>query len=100
MWKAVRAITEPEQFDLGGVDAARGAELARACFEEPFPCGVPVRASFVVGAGKGGRSKYDDGLTKSMSAVLRELGFEEDQVGAPWTRHMCCACLFGCRLLD
>ena len=38
-----------------------------------------IRITFVVGAGKLGRQKYDEGAAKAVTSTLRELGFEEDR---------------------
>ena len=38
-----------------------------------------VRVSFLVGAGKLGRQKYDKDLAKTLVGALRALGFDEDQ---------------------
>jgi hypothetical protein len=38
-----------------------------------------IRITFITGAGKLGRQKYDDGAAKAVTATLRELGFEEDR---------------------
>ena len=38
-----------------------------------------IRITFVTGAGKLGRAKYDEGAAKAVTSTLRELGFEEDR---------------------
>jgi len=38
-----------------------------------------IRLTFVTGAGKLGRARYDDGAAKAVTATLRELGYEEDR---------------------
>ena len=41
-----------------------------------------LKITFVVGAGKLGRQRYDPNLTKYMGATLRDLGFEEDRAAS------------------
>ena len=38
-----------------------------------------IRITFITGAGKLGRQKYDDGAAKAVTSTLRDLGFEEDR---------------------
>jgi hypothetical protein len=38
-----------------------------------------IRFTFVIGAGKLGRARYDDGAARAVTSTLRELGFEEDR---------------------
>lgn len=41
-----------------------------------------IRITFITGAGKLGRQKYDDGAAKAVTSILRELGFEEDRAAS------------------
>ena len=76
--KALRSATSSEQFDLGGhAPAAAEALIARA-FSAPLELDEMVRLSLVVGAGKGGRQKYDEKLPRAVAKALGELGFAED----------------------
>ena len=38
-----------------------------------------IRLTFVTGAGKLGRARYDDGAARAVTATLRELGYTEDR---------------------
>ena len=38
-----------------------------------------IRLTFVTGAGKLGRARYDEGAAKAVTATLREIGYEEDR---------------------
>eukprot|EP00559_Dactyliosolen_fragilissimus_P003004 CAMPEP_0184863316 /NCGR_PEP_ID=MMETSP0580-20130426/10505_1 /TAXON_ID=1118495 /ORGANISM="Dactyliosolen fragilissimus" /LENGTH=410 /DNA_ID=CAMNT_0027361585 /DNA_START=119 /DNA_END=1348 /DNA_ORIENTATION=+ len=38
-----------------------------------------IRITFITGAGKLGRQRYDDGAAKAVTSTLRELGYEEDR---------------------
>mmetsp|Transcript_27996 Transcript_27996/g.37368 ORF Transcript_27996/g.37368 Transcript_27996/m.37368 type:complete len:409 (+) Transcript_27996:246-1472(+) len=48
-------------------------------FSEPLPLNDMIRITFVTGAGKLGRQKYDEGAAKALTSTLRNLGFEEDR---------------------
>lgn len=45
-----------------------------------------IRVTFVTGAGKLGRQKYDENAAKAVTSALRDLGFEEDR-GASCVRE-------------
>lgn len=49
-----------------------------AAFAEPFPLKEMIRVTFITGAGKLGRQKYDDGAAKAVTSTLRKLGYEDD----------------------
>ena len=51
----------------------------QSAFAEPFALGNMIRITFITGAGKLGRQKYDDGAAKAVTSTLRDLGFEEDR---------------------
>lgn len=48
-------------------------------FTDPFPLDDMIRITFVTGAGKLGRQKYDDNAARALTSALRNLGFEEDR---------------------
>jgi hypothetical protein len=48
-------------------------------FSDPLPLDDMIRITFVTGAGKLGRQKYDDNAAKALTSALRNLGFEEDR---------------------
>lgn len=54
-------------------------KMTRDAFENPLPLSEMIRLTFITGAGKLGRQKYDDGAAKALTSTLRELGFEEDR---------------------
>eukprot|EP00947_MAST-08B_sp_MAST-8B-sp1_P000474 g474.t1 len=83
----IRAATETDQLDLKGVDPAQATDLVQQAFTDPLPTTNFIRISLVTGAGKLGRQKYHPDLAKSLTAALRELGYDEDQ-GA----SACAAC--------
>jgi hypothetical protein len=71
---------ESETFDLGGQNVSTITNTIRAAFAEPLPLtGTMIRLTFVTGAGKLGRQKYDADAAKAVTSTLRELGFEEDR---------------------
>jgi hypothetical protein len=48
-------------------------------FQEPFPISEMIRITFVTGAGKLGRQKYDADAAKAVTSALRDLNFEDDR---------------------
>jgi hypothetical protein len=79
MAASIRAATESDQFDLGGQTVATITNTIKHAFSEPFPLSDMIRITFVTGAGKLGRQKYDENAAKAVTSTLRELGFEEDR---------------------
>jgi hypothetical protein len=80
MAASIRAATESETFDLAGNTVATVTNTIQSAFSTPFPLqDTMIRITFITGAGKLGRQKYDDGAAKAVTATLRELGFEEDR---------------------
>lgn len=75
----IRGATESETFDLAGSSASTIESLIRDAFLEPFALSEMIRLTFVTGAGKLGRAKYDENAAKAVTAALRELGYEEDR---------------------
>lgn len=71
--------TESETFDLAGQTPATIEKAIHDAFSEPFPLSEMVRITFITGAGKLARQKYDDGAAKAVTSTLRELGYEEDR---------------------
>ena len=77
----VAASTESEMFDLGGSVESQMAAFVAQAFGEPLslPSDVPmIRLSFVIGAGKLDRGKYDASLGKWFTAALVGTGFKND----------------------
>jgi len=79
MAASIRAASESETFDLAGQNVTTITNTMQSAFSEPLPLTEMVRITFVTGAGKLGRQKYDDGAAKALTSTLRELGFEEDR---------------------
>ncbi len=71
--------TESETFDLAGHNVATITSHMRDAFTDPLPLQEMIRITFVTGAGKLGRQKYDEGAAKAVTSTLRDLGFEEDR---------------------
>lgn len=73
-------MPESETFDLAGQSVSTITNTIRSAFADPFPLkNTMIRVTFVTGAGKLGRQKYDEGAAKAVTSTLRELGFEEDR---------------------
>jgi hypothetical protein len=83
---SIRNAQESETFDLGGQNVATITHTIEAAFQEPFehgnfssePGGM-IRLTFVTGAGKQARAKYDDGAAKAITSTLSRLGYAEDR---------------------
>lgn len=71
--------SESETFDLGGLSAATISTNVTQAFRDPLPVEDMVRITFVTGAGKLGRQKYDEGAAKAVTSALRDLGFNDDR---------------------
>jgi hypothetical protein len=76
---SIRGATESETFDLAGSSAGHIETVIRDAFSEPLELDGMVRLTFVTGAGKLGRARYDEGAAKAVTSTLRELGYEEDR---------------------
>jgi len=76
---SIRATTESDTYDLGGQNVSTITSTISSAFAEPFPLNEMIRLTFVTGAGKLGRARYDEGAAKAVTSSLRELGFEEDK---------------------
>lgn len=48
-------------------------------FSEPFPLSKMIRLTFITGAGKLERQKYDENCARLVISVLREHGYQEDR---------------------
>ena len=71
---------ESVTFDLAGQSVSSVTNtIQSAAFGEPFSLEQMIRITFVKGAGKLGRQKYDENAAKAVSSTLRELGFQEDR---------------------
>jgi hypothetical protein len=82
MAASIRAATESETFDLGGQSVTTITNTIHDAFSEPFTLKDMIRITFVTGAGKLGRQKYDPDAAKAVTTTLRELGFEEDRAAS------------------
>lgn len=83
--RAVRtATTDNEEFDLAGaVTAEQAAHLIRSAFGEPLTeAQKPLKFTFLVGGGKGVRTRYDLDLPKWLTAELRAIGYDDDRSAA------------------
>ena len=74
---SIRASKENETFDLGGQNVTTITSAIHSAFQEPFQ--DLIRITFVTGAGKGGRQKYDDGAAQAVTSTLKNLGYREDR---------------------
>ena len=77
----VRSITESDEFDLGSISSAYDAgRLITDAFSTPFSDrDEMVRVTFVVGAGKANRQKYDASLQKWIVAALKAIDYEDNK---------------------
>eukprot|EP00560_Eucampia_antarctica_P000634 CAMPEP_0197835926 /NCGR_PEP_ID=MMETSP1437-20131217/27418_1 /TAXON_ID=49252 ORGANISM="Eucampia antarctica, Strain CCMP1452" /NCGR_SAMPLE_ID=MMETSP1437 /ASSEMBLY_ACC=CAM_ASM_001096 /LENGTH=426 /DNA_ID=CAMNT_0043441719 /DNA_START=94 /DNA_END=1374 /DNA_ORIENTATION=+ len=76
---SIRGATESETFDLGGHAPSSISSIIQSAFAEPFSLEEMIRITFVTGAGKLGRQKYDDRAAQTVTSVLRDLEFVEDR---------------------
>ena len=79
MAAAIRGAIESETFDLAGQSPATITNTIQDAFQEPLPLDDMIRITFITGAGKLGRQKYDDGAAKAVTSALIACGFEEDR---------------------
>jgi len=70
---------DSETFDLAGQNVTTITNTIQSAFGEPFTLDHMIRITFITGAGKLGRQKYDDGAAKAVTSTLRDLDFEEDR---------------------
>lgn len=78
----IRNSTESDTFDLAGQNVSTVTVNIEQAFNELFPLEEMIRITFITGAGKLGRQKYDDGCAKAVTSTLRKLGFEEDRAAS------------------
>jgi hypothetical protein len=78
MAAAVRRSTESDSFDLAGQQVSTITNNVTAAFSEPLPIKEMIRITFMTGAGKLARQKYDAGAAQAVTRSLKQLGFEED----------------------
>lgn len=76
-----RGAADSETFDLAGKKATTIDHAILDAFKDPFPLRETIRLTFVTGAGKLARQKYDEGAAKSITNNLRNLGYVEDHGG-------------------
>ncbi len=79
---SIRGSTESDTFDLAGQSPATVTTNITQAFKDPFPIDDMIRITFVTGAGKLGRQKYDEGCAKAVTSALRALGFDEDRAAS------------------
>ena len=85
---SIRAAQESETFDLGGLSAGSIESTMETAFETPFLLSSTsmIRLTFVTGAGKQARQKYDDFANKAVTTVLQKHGYVEDRgAGCDWS---------------
>lgn len=70
---------ESETFDLAGNSTNTIETTIRSAFASPLELNDMIRLTFVTGAGKLGRSRYDDDAAKIVTSTLRELGYTDDR---------------------
>jgi len=54
----------------------------QSAFTEPLPLTDMIRITFITGAGKLGRSRYDENCHKNVTSTLRDLGYVEDRASS------------------
>lgn len=79
MAATIRSAQESETFDLAGQSASTIEATIRSAFTEAFPLHNMIRITFITGAGKLARQKYDENAAKVLTKVLNELGYMEDK---------------------
>lgn len=79
---SIRGSTESDTFDLAGHTPATVTTHITQAFRDPFPIDEMIRITFVTGAGKLGRQKYDEGCAKAVTSSLRAIGFDDDRAAS------------------
>mmetsp|Transcript_32933 Transcript_32933/g.39465 ORF Transcript_32933/g.39465 Transcript_32933/m.39465 type:complete len:444 (+) Transcript_32933:55-1386(+) len=82
MAASIRAATESETFDLAGNNKSTVSTTIQSAFTEPLPLTEMIRITFITGAGKLGRSRYDENCHKTVTSALRDQGYEEDRAAS------------------
>lgn len=75
----IRGSVDSSTFDLAGQNVGTITTNITQAFKDPLPVSSMIRITFVTGAGKLGRQKYDADAAKAVTSALRDLGFEEDR---------------------
>jgi hypothetical protein len=76
----VTVYLESETFDLASQNTSTITNTIQDAFSEPLPLvNTMIRLTFITGAGKQGRQKYDEGAAKAVTSTLSKLGFSEDR---------------------
>jgi hypothetical protein len=79
MAASIRAAVESETFDLAGHSGSNIENTVTSAFSDPFSLTGMIRITFVVGAGKLSRQKYDDKAMQFVTSALKKLGYVEDR---------------------
>jgi hypothetical protein len=64
---------------LAGQNVVTIENTIRDAFSEPMELTDMIRLTFITGAGKLGRARYDENAAKAVTSTLRELGYEDDR---------------------
>ncbi len=64
---------------LAGNSVDNITQTMKDAFSDPLPLSEMIRVTFITGAGKLGRQRYDEAAPKTVTSTLRELGYEEDR---------------------
>ncbi|KAG7339768.1 hypothetical protein IV203_025448 [Nitzschia inconspicua] len=78
----IRAATESEAFDLGGLPPGTIETVIHDAFEKEWPAIDDVemiRITLIVGAGKQSRQKYHENTPKLVTSTLNDCGYNEDR---------------------
>ena len=70
---------ESETFDLAGNSPSTIETTIRSAFSEPLDLQDMIRITFVTGAGKLARQRYDEDAARIVTSTLRDLGYVEDR---------------------
>lgn len=77
---SIRSALESTTFDLAGHDITSIQSITIDAFSTPFPpLNQMIRITFIVGAGKLSRQKYDAKAMQILTSSLRELDYVEDR---------------------
>ena len=79
---SLRKWKESETFDLAGQNQNSISTTMEAAFSTPLPIQHMIRITFITGAGKLGRQKYDENAARVLTSTLRSLGYEEDRAAS------------------
>jgi hypothetical protein len=77
----IRAATESETFDMGGLPPATIEQVIHDAFAEEWPAieEEMIRITLVVGAGKQSRQKYHENTQKLVTSTLNDCSYAEDR---------------------